>query len=117
MRKTKEILRLHWQLGVGVRQIGRSLSISHATVIDTLRRAQAAGLNWPLPEDLDEAELEARLYPGNKQYTGSRGEPDWRQIHEELRDSKVTLRLLWTEYKREHPDGYQYSAFCKRYRQ
>jgi len=117
MRKTKEILRLHWQLGVGVRQIGRSLSISHATVIDTLRRAQAAGLNWPLPEDLDEAELEARLYPGNKQYTGGRSEPDWRQVHEELRDSKVTLRLLWTEYKREHPDGYQYSAFCKRYRQ
>jgi DNA-binding transcriptional regulator LsrR (DeoR family) len=44
MRKTKEILRLRWELGLGVRQIGRSPSISHSTVVDTLRRAQAAGL-------------------------------------------------------------------------
>jgi len=28
----------------------------------------------------------------------------------------VTLQLLWLEYKEQHPDGYQYSLFCERYR-
>lgn len=92
--KVKEILRLRWGLGLGVRQIGRSLSKSDSTVVDTLRRAQAAGLAWPLPDDLDDAELEARLYPGNKDYPAGRIQPDWKQVHEELRDDKVTLRLL-----------------------
>lgn len=28
----------------------------------------------------------------------------------------MTLQLLWFEYKKDHPDGYQYSQFCERYR-
>jgi transposase len=28
----------------------------------------------------------------------------------------VTLDLLWQEYREAHPEGYQYSAFCERYR-
>ena len=27
----------------------------------------------------------------------------------------MTLDLLWQEYRERHPDGYQYSAFCKHY--
>ena len=38
-------------------------------------------------------------------------------IHRELRKKKVTLQLLWYEYKKTNPDGYQYSQFCERYRQ
>ncbi|MPZ44613.1 MAG: DDE-type integrase/transposase/recombinase [Betaproteobacteria bacterium] len=45
--------------------------------------------------------------------------PDWGRIREELarRDHQVTVALLWTEYKAEHPDGYQYSQFAELYRQ
>ena len=28
----------------------------------------------------------------------------------------MTLVLLWQEYKEAHPEGYQYSRFCERYR-
>ena len=28
----------------------------------------------------------------------------------------MTLELLWQEYKRAHPDGYQYTRFCILYR-
>jgi transposase len=28
----------------------------------------------------------------------------------------VTLDLLWQEYREGHPEGYQYSTFCARYR-
>ena len=34
-----------------------------ATVHDILRRADAAGVGWPLPEGIDEVEIHARLYP------------------------------------------------------
>jgi transposase len=41
------------------------------------------------------------------------------RVREELarRDHHVTLMLLWTEYKAEHPDGYEYSRFAELYRQ
>jgi len=34
----------------------------------------------------------------------------------ELPKVGVTRELLWTEYKAEHPDGYEYSQFCHRFR-
>src|SRR5665647_2399476 len=42
--------------------------------------------------------------------------PDWEQIHRELKKRNVTLRLLWTEYREDHPDGYGYSQYCDLYR-
>ena len=47
-----------------------------------------------------------------------RPEPDSERVHRELaRHKGVTLQLLWLEYREAHPDGYQYSRFCGRYRQ
>jgi len=116
MRKIREILRLRWAQGLPVRAIGHSVGVSHSTVVDTLNRARAAGLSWPLPEELDETQLEARLYPGNREVEAPRPEPDWSRIHQELRRKGVTLQLLWMEYKQQHPAGYQYSWFCQQYR-
>lgn len=44
MRKAKEILMLRLGLGLGVRQIARSCSVSHSTVSEILTRAETAGL-------------------------------------------------------------------------
>lgn len=115
MRKIKEILRLRWEQNLPVRTIAHSVGVSHSTVVDMLNRAKAAGLSWPLPDDLDDGQLEARLYPGNREQGRVRPEPDWAAVHRELRRKGVTLQLLWMEYKRQHPDGYQYSRFCQRY--
>ena len=38
-------------------------------------------------------------------------------IRKELTRKRVTLRLLWLEYRQANPDGYQYSQFCERYHQ
>ena len=116
MRKIKETLRLHYELGMGMRQIARSLSISHSTVSDLIKRARKAGFSWPLPEELDEAALEARLYPHRVGSFPCRPAPDMEWVHRELRKKGVTLQLLWLEYKERHPDGYQYSQFCEHYR-
>lgn len=115
MRKIKEILRLD-ELGLSRREIGRSLSISHNTVADVVRRAEAAGISWPAVEQLDEATLDARLYPPTAPSRVKRPEPDPEQMHRELARKGVTLQLLWLEYKAEHPDGLGYTQFCERYR-
>lgn len=117
MRKIKEIIRLKLELGLSARQIARSCSISHSTVLDVLRRAEESALSWPFPEHLDDGALEARLYPArNDETAGSRIQPEWSMIHRELKRKGVTLQLLWQEYKQVHPDGYQYSYFCELYR-
>lgn len=110
MRKIKEILRLRYGCGLGMRRIARSLSISHSTVIDVLYRAEAQGLGWPVPGDLDDEDLRERLYPGRRRGR-FRPEPDWSWVHTELKRKGVTLQLLWLEYKRMCPDGYQCSRF------
>jgi transposase len=118
MRKVKEVLRLRYGLGLSLRQIAHSCSISTSGVGDYLQRAKAAQLTWPLPEEVDDAALEARLFPSatNSPVRGA-PIPDFARIHQELRSHRhLTLSLLWQEYKENHPEGYQYSRFCQLYR-
>ena len=116
MRAIKEILRLKWVCGLSDRQVSRSCSLGRATIAEYVRRAEAARLSWPLPEDMDDARLEALLFPvSSPPPSGSRFLPDWAQVREELKGKGVTLSLLWQEYKEAHPEGYQYSWFCNLY--
>jgi hypothetical protein len=62
MRRIKEVLRLRYELGLGRRQIARSCSIGQSSVFDYLKRAEAAGLRWPLPDDWDDERLERSLF-------------------------------------------------------
>jgi transposase len=83
-----------------------------------LFRFQQAALSWPLPQNLDDNQLEQILYPQLPALPAhERPMPDWSYIHQQLRQKSVTLMLLWQEYKEIHPHGYQYSQFCHRYRQ
>jgi len=117
MRKIKDVLRLHFELGLGRRQIGRSLNMSHSTVGDYLRRAEAAGFSWPLPESLDEATLQRRLFPADPAVANhARPLPNWAEVHNELKRKGVTLSLLWDEHIALSPQGYRYSRFCDLYR-
>jgi transposase len=105
-------------MGLSVRQIARSCSISTGAVCGYLQRARVARLSWPLPGDLDDAALERLLFPSATN-SPARGAPppDFRHIHQELRKHRyLTLSLLWQEYKENHRDGYQYSRFCQLYR-
>ncbi|MET0986464.1 MAG: IS21 family transposase, partial [Steroidobacteraceae bacterium] len=86
-----------------------------STVSECLTRAEAAGLSWPLPAELDDAQLEARLYP-IKPTPSAIPLPDLAYLQRELARPGVTRRLLWQEYKAQHPEGLQYSAFCDHFR-
>ena len=116
MRKIREVLRLALGEGLSCRQVSASLGIARSTVSDHLRRAERAGVSWPLPAGLDDDALEAMLFPPAPPAAEQRPQPDFTTVHKELRRKGVTLLLLWLEYKEQHPDGYQYSQFCLLYR-
>jgi hypothetical protein len=87
-------------------------------VADYLGRIAAAGLSWPLPDDVDDADLERRLFTRSDFPPQSqRPMPDWAAVHRELRRPSVTLQLLWMEHKEAHPDGHQYTQFVHHYRE
>jgi len=124
MRKAREVLRLRWEVGLAVHKTAESCQISPSTVLEYERRAKAAGLSWPLPEEMDDGELERRLAcaarPGSPPASGgqsSRFLPDLAYLLEEMRKPHVTLSLLWLEYKAANPDGYQYTQFWRYYQE
>ena len=118
MRKITEVLRLKHVHKLSNRKIASSCKIGRATVANYLKRAADAGISWPLPQGMTEPELQARLFPQAKAQETSvlPPKPDWNLVHQELQKKGVTLFLLWEEYKNANPDGYQYSWFCREYR-
>ena len=118
MRKIREVFRLKFECEISNRQIAKSCHIARSTVGEYLFRFQQANLNWPLPDDMDDTQLENLLYPPTASpFASVRPMPDCAYIHAELRQKGVTLSLLWQEYKEQNPHGYQYSQFCYLYRQ
>ena len=120
MRKTREVLRLYFDLKLGQRQVARSANVSQSTVHEYLERFTATGLSWPLPAEMSESELEAKLFPADPgkgaRCKTERPLPDFAHIHEELQGHKHTTRqLLWEEYRAAQPDGYGYTRFCYLY--
>jgi DNA-binding transcriptional regulator LsrR (DeoR family) len=64
MRHIREVLRLHYSVGMSQRAVARSLNLAQGTVSKYLNRTRRAGLTWPLPPELDDdVRLENRLYP------------------------------------------------------
>ena len=61
MRQIKEILRLKFQHQLSIREIARSCAVPASTVGDYLKRAEVAGLSWPLPEEWTEEQILERL--------------------------------------------------------
>jgi transposase len=117
MRDAREIIRLKAS-SVSTHEIARRLGMARSTVRETLRRAQTAGLFWPLPEAMNDGALEAALYASRRSKRGHRRieEPDWASVHRELKRKHVTLLILWDEYIAANPGGYSYSRFCELYR-
>ena len=73
MRRLRELLRLKYDAGLSHRAIAQACAVGLGTVTTYLQRATAAGLTWPLPDDLDDATLEARVFarPARRPARGS----------------------------------------------
>ena len=113
MRKIREVLRLKYERGLSHRAIAQACAIGVGTVTLYLQRTTQLGLGWPLPAELDDTALEARLFR-RPAPVRERVRPDCAYIHRELKRDGVTLHLLWEEYVQVHPDGYRYTQFSGR---
>jgi len=117
MKKIIEVLRLKHEAKLSHEKIARACGLSKGVVSKYVSLATAQGISWPLPEDSDEAQLEAQLFPVKTKFNRF-VEPDYFQVHQELKRKGVTLQLLWAEYTAIHEErAYQYSQFCHHYRQ
>ena len=113
MRQLRHLLRLHHG-GVSAREIGRRLGVARSTIQDNLKRAAAAGLAWPLADDVSDEALERQLFGRGAAAPGQRRrvEPDWAALARELKRPGVTMTILWEEYREANPDGYGYSRYA-----
>jgi len=118
MIRYREIIRLRSK-GVSYRNIAYSCGCSKSTAQTVIKKATAAGLCWPLPEQIDDAEVYRILFAKGRR-SSEKVEPDFEHVNRELLRRGVTLMLCWNEYCKkcidENREPYQYSAFCRHYR-
>ncbi len=67
MLKAREILRLKFEVGLSVRDVGNTCNCGKSTVSDMLKRAQMAGITWPI--ELTDKQLMSALYPPTESRT------------------------------------------------
>lgn len=113
MRQIREILRYHFEHSISNEKIGRSLRISKGSVFNTLDRFRTSSLDWPLPKDLTDSQLEALLYPVKQSSKKETNLPSQDEVRYELSRPHVTMQLLYEEYQRANPDGLKRSAFYR----
>lgn len=113
MLKAREILRLKHEVGLSLREIGKSCNCGKTSVSEVLERADNAGVRWPI--ELSDKQLISLLYPPVED-KNTPPEPDIEYVFYEMKKKSVTLMLLWEEYKEKHPNGIMYTQFCERYR-
>ncbi|MHC4307272.1 MAG: IS21 family transposase, partial [Planctomycetota bacterium] len=116
MRKVREILRLHFEGRLSNQQIADALHISKTSVFNILGRFRETAMIWPVPEALQDAELEARIYRRETSKKKADILPDFKYIEEELARPHMTLELLWNEYAQNNSKGLSRSSFYRHYR-
>ena len=96
MRRVREILRYRFEEALGHKAISYRVGAAPSTVREMLRRAEAAGLSWPLGEDITDTVLEAALYRAAGTKTGHRRsvEPDWAHVHRDRRSRGLSMASL-----------------------
>ena len=87
MRQVRELMRLHREAGLGVRETARRAGIAESTMREMVKRFDRSGLEWQLAADLDNAQLEAKLYGAAGVKPGRRRLParNWAAVHRELK--------------------------------
>lgn len=119
MTNYREILRLR-SIGLNHSKIALSAGVTRQTVITTLARAIAIGIDWRNAENLNDKELAEKLHPSSETKPTFKM-PDYEYVHREMSRPSVTLQLLWFEYcdkcRSNNETPYQLTQFKKYYRE
>ena len=103
--------------GASQRTIQSRYHIGSSTCQRILSRFDACGLSLDDLEKMEPAQVVDLFYPPDRLRRKNIPLPDFQAIHERLmkKGSKANLFYLWSDYKRDFPDGYQYSQFVEYY--
>jgi transposase len=114
----KQILRLHIQ-GVPLLRISTAVGASRNTVKRYLRQIEALQISTETLLDMDDEQISALLQkkPSVENPRTEDLEALFPYFEKELVRVGMNRMVLWGEYKRRFPDGYNYSRFCDHFRQ
>lgn len=119
MKQVRDVLQLHSVMNLSLRRIEGATRVAKSTISDYIKRFKTSGLNIDQINILDDDSLRLKLFPEHSSVTVSRrAMPDMNYLHKEMKlrkKTKVTLQLLWEEYKGDNPDGYEYTQFRLHY--
>ncbi len=94
MRRIRDVLRLKFAQGLSGRAIAASPGFGKGSVGAYLRPAREAGLNWPLPDELDDDSLEPLPFPASPTVPDpTRPVPDRSAADKELRRRGVIREM------------------------
>ncbi|MFU8844676.1 MAG: IS21 family transposase [Bacteroidales bacterium] len=114
MSQIKQLIHLHQQ-DKGKKEIARILGMSKNTVKAYLHKLSHCQQSIEDLLMLEDAELETKLHSGNPAYSDDRFEHFKHHLDyyvKELKRTGVTRKLLWEEYRLDHPEGYGLTQFC-----
>ena len=120
MKQVRDVLQLHSVMDLSLRKIEGATGVAKSTISDYIKRFKKSSLNIKQINIMDDDALKLKLFPEQSSIVVSKKAlPDMNYIHKEMKlrkKTKVTLQLLWEEYKENNPDGYCYSQFKVYYR-
>ena len=93
MTNFREILRLN-SLGLSNADVAEAASCSRNTVSKVLKACSEKGIMWPLPNEINDSDLQALLFSAEL-LQPKRKMPDLGYIHKELQRMGVTRKLLF----------------------
>ena len=107
-------------MGLSIRKIQGATGVAKSTVADYIKWFKELGLSLEQIEALDDDSLRLQFFPEvSSVVVSTKAMPNMNYIHHELKrrkKTKVTLYLLWEEYRVDNPDGYGYTQFRVYYR-
>ena len=93
----------------------RRYQVGSSTCQLITKRFKSIGLSFQDLQKMDEQKVVDAFYPPDQIRRKKTPLPDYEKIYEALtaKGSKANLFYLWTAYKKENPDGYQYTQFVE----
>ncbi len=124
MKQVRDVLQLHSVMKLSLRRIEGATRVAKSTISDYIKRFKKSGLSIEQINILNDDELKLKLFSDSSSAVVSKkAMPDMNYLYQEMKlrkKTKVTLQLLWEEYRSNNPDGYCYSQFrlhFRRYKQ
>ena len=119
MRKIRDVLACLLTRELSMRATAQFTGVNRRTIWQYQDRFKKSSLDWPLPADIDDEQLEKALYPEviTKKVVAADPHMDFPKLHTALRQKGATLAILHQEWLETIPPDQHigYSQFCRRY--